>query len=261
MLIICVFILLAVFLFIWLFGVWKTNDFNIPTKSLSNFKNILIIFPHPDDESLSVSGLTRIAKRLGKVTTLMVLTRGGAGEAYKCDLNDLKSIREKEMRKSASIIGITNLIQLDLPDGELKQNIDEVGRLINNQILTTKPDLIITYDLSGLYGHEDHIVTSEVTTSLVKNKFKDIKLWYVSYPKKVLDMLSLPTHMAKDKNFLNNRKTPNLKIYTGLNFIYSYLSVLAHRSQYKSFKSEELKYIPLWLAYSTQIFEYYYETN
>lgn len=254
-------IILIIFLFVWVVGVLKTNDFNVPTKKLSKFKNILIIFPHPDDESLSVSGLVKIAKKVWINTSLLVLTKGGAGESSLSGTKDLKIIREEEMRKSASVIGINNLIQLDFPDGKLVQYSSDISKIISNQIKKLKPDLVITYDLSGLYGHEDHIVTSEITTNLIKNKFKNIKLWYVSYPKKVLDMISLPTHMAKDKNFLINRKAPSFKIFIGLNFIYSYLSVLAHKSQYKSFRSEELKYIPLWLVYSTQIFEYYYEAN
>lgn len=252
---------LALIAFIWLVGLFKTNDFKVPTKSISKYQNILIIFPHPDDESLSVSGLVKTAKKLDKKTTLLVLTKGEAGEAYKSSAKDLATIRENEMKKSAEIIGVSNLIQHAFPDGKLNQNKDKVSKVVAQTMKDVNPDLVITYDLSGLYGHEDHIVTSEIVTDLIKKEKKKRSLWYVSYPAKVLDMISLPTHMAKDKSFLKRRMVPNLKIFTGLYFIYSYLSVRAHSSQYKSFKNEKFWYIPLWFAYSTQIFEYFYEEN
>lgn len=255
------FVVLLVFICIWCVAVYKTNDFKVKNRNISNFKKILIIFPHPDDESLSVSGLTRIAKDKSINTTLLVLTQGEAGEAYKSDKSKLGDVRTEELKKSARIIGVNKLMQFTLPDGKLNRHQTEIKKIISENIEGIKPDLIITYDLSGLYGHEDHIITSNIVTDLVLKKYKDIKLWYVSYPKKVLDMISLPTHMAKDKEFIKKRCEPNLKVFKGLNFIYSYLSVLAHKSQYKSFRSEELRFIPLILAYSTQIYEYFYEVN
>jgi LmbE family N-acetylglucosaminyl deacetylase len=254
-------VLLLIVITVWVIGLFKTNDFKISTKNISKYQKILIIFPHPDDESLSVSGLVQTAKKLGKNITLLVLTKGEKGEAYKCSLEDLGEIRKKEMEKSAKIIGVSNLIQLDFPDGKLKQKKSEILKYLDNQIKISDPDLVITYDLSGLYGHEDHIVVSEIVTNLIKEKYIKTALWYISYPYKVLDMISLPTHMAKNKDFLTKRMAPSLKIFVGFYFIYSYLSVMAHHSQHKSFRNEELWFVPLWFAYSTQIFEYFYEAN
>lgn len=257
-------ILISIFvliILIWFIGFLIANDLKVPTKSISKFKNILIIYPHPDDESLTVSGLSKIAQKISIPTTLLVLTKGGAGETQIKLSESLKDTRTKEMKNSAKIIGINNLIQKDLPDGRLNKNKKEVLRIVSEQITKTKPDLVITYDLSGLYGHEDHMILSEIVTNLINKKYKNIKLWYSGSPKKVLNMIDLPVHMAKDKIFLKKRMTPNLKIFTGFNFIYSYLSVKAHKSQYKPYVSKDLWFIPLWFVYSTQLFEYFYEVK
>lgn len=253
--------ILLLLLVVWLIGIIKVNDFKVATRNIHGLKKILIIFPHPDDESLSVSGLCKNAQREGVETTLLVLSKGEAGEAYMVDRSNLANIRENELKQSAKVIGIKKLIQFEFKDGKINNQRNEVENVISKQIHEIKPDLVITYDLSGLYGHEDHIVVSEVVTNLITKKYRDTKLWYVSYPKKVLDMISLPTHMAKNENFLKKRMEPNLKIFTEFGFIYSYFSVLSHKSQYQSFRNEELKYIPLLIAYSTQLYEYFYEVS
>ena len=44
--------LFLIILSIWVYGVYTINDFKIPNQSLSNYKNVLIIYPHADDEYL-----------------------------------------------------------------------------------------------------------------------------------------------------------------------------------------------------------------
>lgn len=252
-------LIFAILFLVWFIAFLKTNDLSVPTRTIKNFKNILIIYPHPDDEALSVSGLIQQARRNKIKTSLLVLTKGGAGESSFPLAEDLSKVREKEMRESARILGIDTLIQLDYPDGKIRKYKVEVSKEIEKYITKIKPDLVITYDLSGLYGHEDHIVVSEIVTNFAKKKCKKCALWYMSLPQKVIDMIGLPTHMAKNKKVFEKRMLPSHKLFIGTDFVYAYKAVKAHKTQSDSFKSDNFPYIPLIVQYSTQIYEYFYE--
>src|SRR5690606_16401089 len=115
----------------------------------------------------------------------------------------------------------------------------------------TKPDLVVTYDLAGLYGHPDHIAASQVITSLIKTKHKHIQLWYPSFPKRVLAMMSLPEHMAKDPEFKNKRATPQFKIITLAQMPQRLRAVYAHHSQLATGKNAfPVKFLPHWFYHS-----------
>lgn len=230
-------------------GFMMSNDLGVPTKTTDEFKNILVIFPHPDDESLTVGGVMSQFK--GK-NNLIVLTKGEKGAS---------GPREEELKKSARIIGAENLIVADFKDGEVAGEKIRLEKYIDQKIGEIKPDVVITYDLAGLYGHEDHMVTAEVVTKLVKEKYPQIKLWYAALPEKVMKLLTLPTQMAKDSEFANKRVAPNLKVFVGGGVINKIQSVYAHKSQYNSFRSGVPKPLPLWFAYTLQIFEYFNEVN
>ncbi|MBI2465211.1 PIG-L family deacetylase [Candidatus Shapirobacteria bacterium] len=248
--------ILIFFICLWLVGFFKANDLSIPSRSPKNIRKILVILPHPDDESLTVSGLLN---QFSGESYLLTLTHGGAGENASGQAGDLRQIREQELQKSADIIGIKHLINADFVDGSLTSDRNRLSNFIDNKINELQPDLVITYDLSGLYGHPDHVVVSEIVTALVKDKYSTTALWYTTLPQKLLSMINLPTHMATDQSFLEKRTTPNLKVYIDTSFITRIRSVYAHRSQFNSFRSGVPRLLPLWFAYSFQLFEYYHE--
>jgi LmbE family N-acetylglucosaminyl deacetylase len=242
---------------LWLVGFIVLNDFSVPTISKSEHKNVLVIFPHPDDESLTIGGLSKMISGQNGQINLLVLTAGEKGEGGP----NLKEIRTQEMQQSAKIIGISNLIQQDFGDGQINSKISEVTDFIDSQINSLQPDLIITYDLAGLYGHQDHMATSSIVTKLVQEKYPTIALWYTSLPAKVIKLANLPTHMAQDPDFASKRSLPNSKIFIGSGFITKIQSVKAHHSQYQSFRQSVPNFLPLEFVYSLQLFEYYHQVN
>lgn len=84
----------------------------------------------------------------------------------------------------AELLQINPPVFGDFPDNALDAHRDEVGRYVSKQIGSYKPDLVITYDESGSYGHPDHIVVSQIVTSLLKSRFPSVHLWYTSMPEK-----------------------------------------------------------------------------
>lgn len=260
-------ILLIIILSLWIFGFTQANDFSVQTRSLkeivSGSNKVLVIFPHADDEALSSGGLIYKFSRNDVEIHWHILTKGEKGNETATVDENLKSIRIKESKRAAQIYGIKNIVQSDYPDNEVDEYKDELRRELNGVITSISPDLIITYDLAGLYGHPDHIIVSEVVTELVKKDFPKTKLWYVSYPKKILDSIPLPEHMAKDTAFKEKRSYPNFRVWVGFEGISRKIqAVYAYRSQRQSYtNSFPVKFIPLWFYVSLTPYEYFCEVN
>lgn len=266
---ITIFLIIAlIFLFIglWLYGFNEANDLNVPTKNIDSFKDIkkvLIIFPHPDDEANSLGGtITQFANKDIEINWL-ILTKGEKGNDGAHFDENLKEIRTNEAQKVAKILGIKNLSLKDYPDNGVDQFKDELTNDISQTIKEVSPDLVVTYDESGGYGHPDHIVVSKVITELIKNEFKNVHLWYTSTPEKLFKKLSLPEQMANDKDFKLNRKFPNFKVWVGLSGVINKVkAVYAYQSQFSSFvKSVPIKQIPMWFYVSLTQYEYFYEVK
>lgn len=240
-------------LFFYLTALAYISDFSVKSIKLARYRKILAIFPHPDDEVFTCGGLMC----LNENSTLLVLTKGEKGTPDAHIEGSLKELRTRELEKSAKLLRVNKLIHLDLGDGGLSEKLSEVAKSVEKVILEEKPDLIITYDLSGLYGHPDHMALSAVITKLVNNKFPDATLWYASLPKKVYSLLPLPIHMAKDDSFLKLRMSPTHKVFVGLNVTRKILAMMQHRSQYDSFKKGLPIPVPA-LFHSLTVFEYFY---
>jgi LmbE family N-acetylglucosaminyl deacetylase len=247
---------------IWGIGFFLVNDLSLPTKDIKQFKHVLVIFPHADDEILSVGGVLHQLSSSGSDVTYLLLTQGERGTKDGKKDEDLKVIRVKEAEDVSKILGIQNIIQKDLGDYTLKDKKGELYGVIADTIYDEQPDLIITYDQAGLSGHPDHITVSEVVTDLVKTRYTKTKLWYTTYPSNVLSMVKLPTQMALDKEFINRREKPTLKVLIAADLIAKVQGTYAYKSQYESIlESFPIKQIPLWLYATIAPFEYFHEAN
>ncbi len=254
-------IILLLIIAIWLICVFVVNDFFLPTKNIREFKPILVIFPHADDEVTHTAGLMRIASQYNNKTTWIILTKGERGTPDAHLDNSLKEIRTKEASEVAKIYGVTKLIQEDFGDDNLKGKRKELTTYIDKAIQNENPDLIITYDLAGEYGHPDHIIVSEIITDLVKNKYKNIHLWYATYPKLIYNMATFPAQMAKDPNFMKRRTPATFKIFISFNVIQKIKALYTYKSQIQSFKKAIPYKIPPFFVYSLFVYEYFNVAN
>lgn len=66
-------------------------------------------------------------------------------------------------------LGVSGYKILDLEDGKLTNTKNEVYDCVNEEIGKLNPDFVVTYEPSGVYGHPDHILVSEVVTELSKS--------------------------------------------------------------------------------------------
>ena len=144
---------------------------------------LLLVHAHPDDETIN-NGVT-MAKYvvLGFEVALVTCTRGEEGEilvpelaAAASDKEDrLAEIREVELAQALAALGVTRHWFLGSPhrifrdsgmmgspqnsraDVFWSADVEDASALLANYIEGFKPDVMITYDEFGGYGHPDHI--------------------------------------------------------------------------------------------------------
>lgn len=249
---------LVVLISIWIFGFLRLNDRSLPIANTAIYKRVLVIFPHPDDEVLTVGGLIGALRAQGAAVKVVFLTRGERGTPDgKLDL-ELKQIRVLEAQTVAKTLGITDLVLEDFGDGVLEQKTCELALYVQTLLTEYEPDLVVTYDQSGLYGHPDHIAVSEVVSEVIRTHKQPLELWYPSYPKSVLEMIALPEHMANDAAFKAKRRLPTHRVPVPGAFWRKAKAIRQYATQTKSFqKSLPVPWLPLEYVYSLTPWEYF----
>ncbi len=139
----------------------------------------MAVYAHPDDEQ-GVSGSFMKYARQGVKTTLVVATRGEAGEIAPgtgATPETLGDVREREMRCAAELMQVDNLYFLDYCDSgmagtpinedpssfhqaPLMEVVEKVTRIVRRE----RPQVMLTFDAWGGYGHPDHIKVHQAAT-------------------------------------------------------------------------------------------------
>lgn len=130
-------------------------------------KKILLVFAHPDDESITVGGTVAKYVKAGWTVDLLCATNGEEGQSGQTTLTGqaLGEIRAQELGKAATVLGISSTTIIGLNDGRLSELTP--GTLedpIYRAIELVLPDIIITFDQTGVSNHPDHIKISYATT-------------------------------------------------------------------------------------------------
>jgi N-acetylglucosamine malate deacetylase 2 len=136
-------------------------------------RTFLAVFAHPDDESIACGGtLARLADAGARVV-LMCASRGERGavsdQALIAD-TDLGTVRSRELQQAAHVLGISDVILYEHPDGDLRwADVPQFHVEIVLAIQNYRPDAVITFGEDGLYWHLDHIGVHERTYTAVKS--------------------------------------------------------------------------------------------
>lgn len=182
---------------------------------------LLAVLAHPDDESFGIGGtLSRYAHN-GAEVHLIIATDGDAGsvdtETDAATGEPLAEIRQRELARAAEALGITKVWRLPYRDSGMRGSPDNhhpraliqhpletIGREIAEIIRIVRPQVVITHDLYGGYGHPDHIHVCRATTiafCLAANPQERLngsdlppyapqKLYYTAFDKRMLKWLT-----------------------------------------------------------------------
>ena len=141
--------------------------------SLANFKNVLVVGPHPDDIEIGTGGFVSRLIRNGYKVTYLICTDGGSGTLdYHVKIVDLVKIRREESIAAAKLMGVEDVYFLEYPDGGI-YDVVRMASDISRMIIKVKPDLVLCPDpLLPNETHPDHLNVGEATRrSLVAASF------------------------------------------------------------------------------------------
>lgn len=140
---------------------------------------LLAVTAHPDDETFGCGGVLAKYANEGVTVSVVCATRGEAGQISDPSLatpENLPAVREKELREACKTLGVHNLEILGYRDSGMagteanghpqslfKANRSELIGKIVASIRREKPQVVVTFDPSGGYGHPDHIIIHEAT--------------------------------------------------------------------------------------------------
>jgi len=143
--------------------------------------SILTTFAHPDDECFGFGGsLAKYASQAVHIT-LLCATGGEVGEISDPTLatrENISQVRKEELRQSARVLGAREIRNLGYRDSGMAGTPDNDNPLCLHQADTTevvgrivriireiRPQILLTHDPTGGYGHPDHIAISRHTTT------------------------------------------------------------------------------------------------
>lgn len=144
---------------------------------------LLASFAHPDDESFGTGGtLARYAQE-GVRVELICATRGEAGEISDPSLatsENLGDVREHELSCAAEVMGINPPHFLGYRDSGMagtpenndprclfQANRAEAIGKVTRLIREIRPQVVVTFEPNGGYGHPDHIAIYQITVAAV----------------------------------------------------------------------------------------------
>lgn len=139
--------------------------------NLDNFSKVLILAPHPDDETIGCAGLIQKMLQSGRNVVIIYMTGGERSHSGCCNIDGkiIIDARHDLTVKSAQILGVPqeNLHYLNYKDGNISFDDGETEKL-KSLLENLKPDIIFVPHHGE--GWSDHIQTRNIVKKLTSDK-------------------------------------------------------------------------------------------
>jgi N-acetyl-1-D-myo-inositol-2-amino-2-deoxy-alpha-D-glucopyranoside deacetylase len=179
-------------------------------------RRLLLVHAHPDDESIGTGATMAHYAAVGDRVTLVTCTLGEEGEIYVPELallaageaDQLGGYRISELRTACAALGVDDVRFLggagryrdsgmmglptnDHPRAFWRADLDEAAGLLLEVMRETRPQVMITYDPTGFYGHPDHIQAHRVAMRAAELAAAEgcapAKIYWTAMPRSVLE--------------------------------------------------------------------------
>ena len=148
-------------------------------------------------------GILKVYADQGVRTVLVTCTDGAlcdtpegiTPDAEHHDPTEVAKHREAELRAAAAILRVSRLELLGYPDSGMEgwpQNedprsfwrtpVEHAAARLAPILLEERPQVVVTYDENGFYGHPDHIQTNRVTRAALEMSGLTAALYYTAIP-------------------------------------------------------------------------------
>ncbi|NDI10516.1 MAG: N-acetyl-1-D-myo-inositol-2-amino-2-deoxy-alpha-D-glucopyranoside deacetylase [Actinobacteria bacterium] len=177
---------------------------------------LMLVHAHPDDETINNGVTMAHYVRKGHHVTLVTCTRGEEGEVLVPELSHLASGAEDklgehrvgELADAMAVLGVTDFGflgegsvryrdsgMMGTPPNERedcfwKADLDSAASVLAKEMLAKKPDVLITYDEFGGYGHPDHIKAHQIAmraAEMIRNEWEIRKIYWNTIPISVIE--------------------------------------------------------------------------
>jgi LmbE family N-acetylglucosaminyl deacetylase len=170
----------------------------------------MAVHAHPDDEATGTGGVLARYAAEGIRTVLVTCTDGGCGDGPEGvkpgepghDVAQVVALRRTELEASCAILNVTHLEMLGYRDSGMEgwpQNtapgsfwstpVEEAAARLSELIRKYRPDVIVTYDENGFYGHPDHVQTHRITMAAVAATPIARKVYWTTMPHSAMEKL------------------------------------------------------------------------
>jgi LmbE family N-acetylglucosaminyl deacetylase len=170
----------------------------------------MAVHAHPDDEASSTGGVFARYSGEGIRTVLVTCTDGRCGDMPDGakpgeaghDPDTVVALRQAELEESCAILGIADLELLGYHDSGMMGWADnnapgafwgtpvaEAAERLAELMRRYRPDVVVTYDENGFYGHPDHIQAHRITMAAVELLGSDApaKVYWTTVPREWME--------------------------------------------------------------------------
>jgi LmbE family N-acetylglucosaminyl deacetylase len=169
-------------------------------------KRILVLCPHPDDESIGAGGLLLAHRELAEIH-LLCLCKGGAGGSLgegSANPEALVEARRGEFRKTAEALRAVSVQHLDYPDGEIPCSPQEVAR-VRSIVRHIRPDVVLLpWFLDGHVDHRRANVLYALACADLEATVLGYEIWSMLEPNAVFDITK---HLVDKLSLIRNYST------------------------------------------------------
>lgn len=169
---------------------------------------LMAVHAHPDDEATGTGGVLARCAEEGVRTVLVTCTDGRCGDGPGGvkpgepghDPEAVVEMRRSELDASCAILKVSNLELLgyadsgmmgwstnDAPGSFWTTPVDEAAARLADLIRLYEPDVVVTYDENGFYGHPDHIQAHRVTMAAVAAAGTPAKVYWTTAPRSMME--------------------------------------------------------------------------
>jgi len=177
-------------------------------------RRLLLVHAHPDDETITTGATMARYAAEGAHVTLVTCTLGEEGEILVPALaglaadraDQLGGYRIGELARAMAALGVTDhrflggagryrdsgmigTPQNEHPRAFWRASVAEAAEQLAAVVREVRPQVVITYDPDGLYGHPDHIQAHRVTMraiELAADTWRVSKVYWPSEPRSLL---------------------------------------------------------------------------
>ncbi|MFJ6691857.1 PIG-L family deacetylase [Streptomyces sp. NPDC091294] len=168
---------------------------------------LMAVHAHPDDEATGTGGVLARYAAEGVRTVLVTCTDGGCGDGpggvkpgdEGHDPAAVAAMRRQELEESCEVLKISDLEMLDYADSGMagwpsndapgsfwRTPVAEGAARLAELMRHYRPDVVVTYDENGFYGHPDHIQAHRITMAALELTDLTPKVYWTTAPRSMM---------------------------------------------------------------------------